>query len=510
MLNSENKTRSDVVSDLLDEIEDSELLVARDEIFKIAKAIFEDRNGSPAELEMKRRKGTNALISCAGDIFDLYTFINNERLTFPRDMVKQPNKLVDIDTSRQVDGAPRSDEVQVTNEVDKDGYESILSLADDKVTEKIVTLVQLCKDQKRDIDNLRNELHIERMSRQTEMSYWAEKVNALLHGLEKYDYVQLNEYTNESEVMFEVVFKPPKSRSDNQQRKTHNEMRKDTVHSTTSSAVNQASEISNVPLSSHHVEKSVSQNTAPIHVPESNQPNSSVPGNDMRSNAPAKRARQTTTEPVQARTTHKQPPPQEQSQHVSISSSDELNTTSDSPIPTTSFANVLGADKPWQKPKHVERKERKQAKTRDRLTANKGGLRAAYNGSTSLLYIENIDVGSYTKKELCDDVKTYVKSGNVRILDAFIISNKFRADKCGCKVTIATRDIDVLLDVNFWPEGIKCRVWEDRKKHKSNDYRHKKQWHRQPYDIDYDDNYDDYNQDYHEYDDADEEYDRSY
>ena len=82
-----------------------------------------------------------------------------------------------------------------------------------------------------------------------------------------------------------------------------------------------------------------------------------------------------------------------------------------------------------------------------------------------MLYIENIDNDSgATKKEISNDVRRYVCDGNVKVLDCFVIFNKYRSDKCGCKITIPTKDIDILMSEVFWPHGISCRIWEERTK----------------------------------------------
>ena len=96
-------------------------------------------------------------------------------------------------------------------------------------------------------------------------------------------------------------------------------------------------------------------------------------------------------------------------------------------------------------------------------------LKAAYTGNTTILYVENIDIElTSTKKGISNDVRSYVNSKDIKVLDAFVILNKYRSDKCGCKLTIPTKDIDLLLDDSFWPHGICCRMWEDRSKNQNN------------------------------------------
>jgi hypothetical protein len=104
-----------------------------------------------------------------------------------------------------------------------------------------------------------------------------------------------------------------------------------------------------------------------------------------------------------------------------------------------------------------------------------------------------------------NDLRKYVNEGNVKVLDMFVIHNKYRSDKCGCKITIPTKDIDVLLNDKFWPEGISCRMWEDRRRDRRTANR---QWQRRNDNESYDTNEYDYDYESGRYDDY--EYEREY
>ena len=89
-----------------------------------------------------------------------------------------------------------------------------------------------------------------------------------------------------------------------------------------------------------------------------------------------------------------------------------------------------------------------------------------------MLYVENIDidVGS-TKREISDDVRQHVTQMQIKVIDAHVLFNKFRQDRCGCKITVPTRDIDIVLADDFWPQGISCRLWEERKRNRQSQFR---------------------------------------
>ena len=79
--------------------------------------------------------------------------------------------------------------------------------------------------------------------------------------------------------------------------------------------------------------------------------------------------------------------------------------------------------------------------------------------------MENIEIDYEQKREeIMQEVRNYiVGENNIKLLDTFIIFNKFRKDRCGAKITIPTKDTDGPLASDFWPRGISCRVWEDRR-----------------------------------------------
>ena len=100
-----SEARSDIINELSTDIDEAELMASRDEIFKVARDVFNERNGIVAELELKARKGKNACISMAGDAHDLYSYVTFIDSTFPRDSLKQNSKLLEIENTDQASKA---------------------------------------------------------------------------------------------------------------------------------------------------------------------------------------------------------------------------------------------------------------------------------------------------------------------------------------------------------------------------------------------------------------------
>ena len=123
----------------------------------------------------------------------------------------------------------------------------------------------------------------------------------------------------------------------------------------------------------------------------------------------------------------------------------------------------------WETPQHMKRKLHKNAKRDIKDKSLNHGLKAAFTGNTATLYIENINIDDQdTKQEIAREVRAYIHNKNNRVLDVYVIFNKYRRDRCGCKIKIPTQNADVLLDDRFWPEGISCRLWEERARSQGN------------------------------------------
>ena len=98
-----SEAKSDIVSQLCEDIEESELATARNDIFIIAKDSFMQRNSSDVEVEidMKARKGKNALTAISNDIHDLYSYIVFPDSVFPKEVIRQSSRLLEFESNKE-------------------------------------------------------------------------------------------------------------------------------------------------------------------------------------------------------------------------------------------------------------------------------------------------------------------------------------------------------------------------------------------------------------------------
>jgi hypothetical protein len=382
LLNAVNRTRADVVGEMIDDIDDSEIYEARESIFKIAKSVLQARTGVAAEIEIKKRKGNNALIASAGDVFDMFLYINDEQCNFPKDVLKQSGKLIDIDLDITVQ----------RNDSRQDVIEDVIS--SDTVDEKIILLMQTVRDQKNQIETLRDELHKEREVRETEMKYWVTKLHVLLEELQKHDYVTIVEKGQKPDVIYEVSCKDRAPNTSNHGRK--NADKQPIMTSVNAKSPEHGATSRNVPTRS--AEK-VDQQTADQHreiARDARPPPPATPaasGQQAVSPTPRPADSQadwpqlppgTPRAQAQPRPSPGNPPaastapaaaaartPADDSgssqQRVSISSDSSCDVISNTPTDNrASYADAIQKQKPWNRPKYVERREQRNVRYQEK------------------------------------------------------------------------------------------------------------------------------------------------
>ena len=425
------KSRGEVVESIVNEIDVDVIVQARDYLFELATAKFVERldnNNMAVDMQLKIRRGANAVTSYAKDVFELYVYIQDTNGVFPKDILRNGNMLLDITENN----ANTIDEATVsTNEqaVDKNNCR-VLLIEDDIVKENIILLHNLCREQGEQIVDLTKQILQQRINHQNDLKSWTDKLHSLIEGLAKREYVTLER--GEEEII--VVFKTPE-----QQRK--------------------------------------SDRPGASEKPPSNAPKKTIENN--RGQHVRAKAKQNTDRPDNA-VSNMQAIDRDaiNTQRVSVSSdsSDSSESSSDSVILNTemhtnhdkraenkrTFSSIV-QEGDWQKPKYVQRKETRSVNNSKRKNNQPRALRAAYAGNTSILYIENLEIGfQQNKVEICNDVRKYICDGHAKVLDIHAVFNRFRKDRCGCKITVPVSDIDMLLEQSFWPRGITCREWEER------------------------------------------------
>ena len=79
------------------------------------------------------------------------------------------------------------------------------------------------------------------------------------------------------------------------------------------------------------------------------------------------------------------------------------------------------------------------------------------------MYVQNLRrKRGQSLKEIADNVKKYCFKQDVRVMNAFVIRNKFVEDTVGCQLTVPLRQYDKVITDSFWPCEVTCKKWEHR------------------------------------------------
>ncbi len=84
-------------------------------------------------------------------------------------------------------------------------------------------------------------------------------------------------------------------------------------------------------------------------------------------------------------------------------------------------------------------------------------------GRTEVLYLENVhrDVGD-TDRTLSEAVRNHAKKHDFTIKSVSIVTNRYCDEMVGCRIQVASPDVQKALTSNKWPDNVTCRRWERR------------------------------------------------
>ena len=126
-------------------------------------------------------------------------------------------------------------------------------------------------------------------------------------------------------------------------------------------------------------------------------------------------------------------------------------------------------------------------KSKKNLTASQN-----HRGRTVEMYLPNITKHSDdTYGEIAERVRDHARTRGLFVITSKIIRNKFNENIVGCLITVPERQQDDALGNRIWPEGMKCRRWQDRSK---NDGVGSRQFYNQNYNGEYNGDFNHYQQ----------------
>ena len=197
------KGKMDIVEIIARDIDVETIVQTRESVFQIASAQFYEKHCSPdmvVELQLKARRGGNAILNYAKDVYDLYGYIQEDLATFPKDVLKNPGALVEIRESETENVSTNTNSVP-TQVIEPDIFEDV---QDEVIKAKFLYLSNICSEQRDLIVQLEKKIKSERMQREREMELWTGKLHVLIDELRKKDYVSIEECGDS----VNVVFKP--------------------------------------------------------------------------------------------------------------------------------------------------------------------------------------------------------------------------------------------------------------------------------------------------------------
>ena len=103
LLQYDVKSRAEVVEAIASDVDVETIIEGRDLLFQSASAKFKDQwiNDMAIDLQLKARKGENAVTNYAKDVYDLYVYIHNEDFVFPKDLLKNGQLLDHTENVRE-------------------------------------------------------------------------------------------------------------------------------------------------------------------------------------------------------------------------------------------------------------------------------------------------------------------------------------------------------------------------------------------------------------------------
>ena len=399
-----SEAKSDIVSQLCEDIEESELATARNDIFIIAKDSFMQRNSSDVEVEidMKARKGKNALTAISNDIHDLYSYIVFPDSVFPKEVIRQSSRLLEFESNKEnpntVDASQSTkNDTEISNDI------------------RVVTLSNEVCDLKAHVKELKSKLSLNEQAQKS----LTETVNNLLSQLVVCGVIDVqnkvdrsDNVCNISNVAANVILQKSAMRSNNDQLGVNSTPVLGTDQLPIHTTVTPANAQSRDPPSANQ--------TATVTLQRPRDP--AVPGTQLTGAGNSNDSRQNIPDPA-----------------------------------NRSFSEAARSEGPW----NYVHNRRDYKNTRQ--DSDKSGLRGVKSQKPIYVYLRNVYVeNDDSEHDLKSKVREHALARNVRIMNIHIKYNRFTDDVVGCKLAVPAQCIETVLQDNFWPEEIDCKKWVDR------------------------------------------------
>ena len=481
LITTGSETKADIVSNLIQDIDEVELLSSRDDIFVIAKEMFCERSNVQVDMSLKMRRGKTAINGIASDLHDMYSYVVNTDAVFPRDVLKQSSRLL------EVTAGDKDSESEVINQVAK----GIADIA-------LVSLTQEIQDLRGEVDTLKSTITVLSLEKEADRFRWETRFGdimsqLLIAGVLSEQQIADSGVLSEQQIAGAAIRKTQITGGVRNEQQTaggvireqqtaggvireqqtaggvireqqtaggvRNEQRVDYVSNKTPVGDSSASR-------NHVTQKYVNQGillergqVGPSQTQQRKQKTPDQTRSPEGDNTGTiegsitQHAVQPSTETAgQARNTT--------SRDSQVSQTDNGHRVEGTGN-TKTFADVTGAqgNYKWTTVSH----NRKNSRPNAHVNSHTADLKGVPIERAKRVYLRNVyvDVGD-TEADIKERVRKYAVSRGLRIMGINIISNRYIEDVVGCKLLIPETQLSIALSNDFWPENTNCRVWFEK------------------------------------------------
>jgi hypothetical protein len=427
LLKVEYESKSEVIEELHNEVDEELILETRESMFKAATCRYIDLlendgyqsgSGIPV-LILKRRKGDQMRVKNCKDVVELLVFASGLGDIFPRDTLSSPgSKFVELrfkEPNRIRD-----------NQVVCDNPNDTTVAGNDKLL--VSTLSNRIRDQENQIKGMKDEL----VRTRTDMNLKMDNITQLLHVLLRNSGLSASGTTTQQPSTAQSLrVEKPTTETDNNS------------HTFTQPTVIESKGPIVVPLLGSLEDDNAGGASEEECETVENQPNS-----NQRGCAAA---------------------PLLSSSYAPASATE---TSSDDNTPRKmQYSEAAAIPGHWKK--QISRRQRRayrdERDTKDThkpstsVVKNKFGntrLKGANHETMSLVYVRNFEITDEDNDEtIAESVKGYCRDKGVKVMRVHVVFNRYNDYIVGCKLSVANAQKHKLISDNFWPSHIQCREW---------------------------------------------------
>lgn len=440
-----NQLTTDISSDTIDETRE---FMFREAVRTYRKQLLENQQINKApKLQLITRRG-NSSEANSRDLLNLFSYVVGDRCTFPKEVLSIASKgvFVEVDSNSQ-NGSVDAQNMESTIEATINSTSSVVTSPSVvcELYKKLACISSECR-------SLRAALESEKRQREEEVKLLHEK----LHFLEEH----LNGVS-----LSPNVSPPAESSSSNDQ------LQRKSITAEEDKSSGQPN-----PHEEEWPSLTPSERGSPVEyivldsVEGGSSDSVSLAGNTSKSSNGSESARSSPFSNSESNNTRNE--------------SDNDNTTviSDKTIDSRScsktYSGVL-TEGPWNKPKYLAKRANRRSRAKEAHEAAsrnkkvhaqpkplKGGYRLAgvKPEKTATMYLENISCDPEdSDSDVSNKVRAYARSKKLKVIAAYTVRNWRADDVVGCRIIIPESVVSDVTLPAYWPEGIRCRPWLNKK-----------------------------------------------